>query len=180
MSYEVHYHPTEEAMEKYKPWQYDEKFYKDETQDRVKTAELELLVYCLENHSEDLTYKVINQIKLFLQIIGQTIEEQEKAKAYDNWKKEGELWYCGRDFENTWESIDDFIDLYLSTFTILAKVVPTANYFEVESEFFDKQKEIECRIEGFSDSVRDSVINKITEDLKEFKENPYSDLEENE
>lgn len=179
MSWESHYHPTAEAMEKYKPWQYGEKFYKDETESHVREAELELLVYCLEDHSNDSTHSVIQSLSFMLRYLANTIQANEVAFAYDRWVKEnGDLWYSGRNFDQAYESIEEIIDKELTMFVLFAKVIKTDSYFDPKSKFYEKKHEIIDCIGEFKEQVGNRVIHEITNDLKDFYEDPYAELKE--
>ena len=176
MSWERHYNPTEEAMEKYKPWKFDDKFYKDETAEKVKKAEIELLVYCMEDHSKDYTPSVIEQLKFYLIYINSVVEDNTKSYIYKTWRENNKLEFYSDSIQ--YDNADDFIKDNLEDLVLLCKVVKTDDYFRQDSNFYEKVRDLREKIEYFTNSFHDIFIQKVEEDLKEFYEDPYTELKE--
>ena len=176
MSWERHYNPIEEAMEKYKPWKFDDKFYKDETAEKVKKAEIELLVYCMEDHSKDYTPTVIEQLKFYLIYINSVVEDNTKSYIYKTWRENNKLEFYSDSIQ--YDNADDFIKDNLEDLVLLCKVVKTDDYFRQNSNFYEKVRDLREKIEYFTNSFHDIFIQKVEEDLKEFYKDPYTELKE--
>ena len=176
MSWERHYNPTEEAMEKYKPWKFDDKFYKDETAEKVKKAEIELLVYCMEDHSKDYTPSVIEQLKFYLIYINSVVEDNTKSYIYKTWRENNKLEFYSDSIQ--YDNADDFIKDNLEDLVLLCKVVKTDDYFRQDSNFYEKVRDLREKIEYFTESFHNIFIQKVEEDLKEFYKDPYAELKE--
>jgi len=168
MGYQVTFTPTEEAMEKYKPWQKEKPSHTDSL---VTIMKYEIISYCM-NNKEEMPSKVIKQLGFHLRSLQSAIEAEEKANAYFRWKedKDHQLWYCGWEFSRDSQfNKEDLMQDYIERLFILANLVETPNYFTDHENFFTKYKDITEDVDAFIELIQDITIHNIIDDLDEFK-----------
>lgn len=171
MGYEIHFKPSAEKMETYKPWGYDKPNYESEEK-RVESTRLELLSYCLKDHKESGTYQIQKQIEFYLKLLSGQIEANEKEFAYKRWLEddEHELWYCGWEFSHEeGHDIDIITQETLEHLVLLSYVVETPNFFSDRENFWEKYRVIRDYLEDYISAVETHYIHQIINDLDEFK-----------
>lgn len=163
MSYYAIFKPTEEAMKKYEPKV-------SNSLKRDDFSKLSMLIKIL-NDPEDSVDKFAFNLKLFLSFFKSKIEEQSKTIAYNNYKEDGTVWYCGRQYSKsdpkcTIESVYDYV---IEKLTLLHYCVKSGDYFDENSKFWDKLNEIKEVLEYFEDACFEICNFEIMNDLKEFR-----------
>lgn len=178
MGYEIHFTPSAEKMETYKPWGYDKPNYQPEEK-HIEETRLELLTYCLKKHDDSTSYQVQKQIEFYLRLLAGQIEINEKEFAYKRWSEDEdhELWYCGWEFaRNSLCDLDTVIQGTVENLLIISYVIETPNYFSDRDNFWEKHRAISDYIADFKSIVEEYYIHQIIEDLREF-EKKYDDEE---
>lgn len=168
MGYEISFKPTEEAMKKYKPW--TKKGEKEES--FLKYYKRELLSYCLKSHTTLNTITITKDIENMVNSIVWTVDNDTMHDAYERWENDenNELWYCGWQFSRPCQfDKDKVIQNNVDELTILADVVPTADFFENEEKFYDKVNRINEIIDGLAEILIEIKIHQIIEELREFE-----------
>ena len=171
MGYEVHFKGMPaEMMEKYNKKHFS---YMDPINNEYKLA---LKVYVLKeaeketNILSDVKNGVFN-IKLFLAGLHAEIKQQEEQFAYDRWKEDNMLWYCGWEFSKDYSSHNeqDVYKYVIEKLTLLKFCTETGDYFADNNNFFEKSKEIDEVLEYFEDVMRELKIFEIMNELKEYR-----------
>lgn len=167
MGYQATFTPTEEAMEKYKPNAFDK------TDEYIENSYNDLLIYCLQDHTNDSTKDCNFYIKLNLETLSNYIKRKEQNSAYLRWKedKDHQLWYCGWDKRENYSSYDkeDSTKYTLENLLLFCKVVQTEGYYVENTHFFDKLNSIKDSLDYFIEAIEDIEIHKIMEELDEFR-----------
>lgn len=174
MGYEVHFKGmTNEVMDKYNK---KNKGYYGSTNNEYR---LSLKVYTLLKpevnegnfgHMPDVKNAVFN-IKLYLAGLEAEIIKNEEQFAYDRWKEDNVLWYCGWEFSHdacnhTREEIYDYV---VERLTILKFCAETGDYFDGDSNFSEKSRDIDEVIDYFKDIISEIKIYEIMNELKEYR-----------
>lgn len=139
---------------------------------------LSLKVYTLtppetqENLSRvpDVKNAVFN-IKLYLAGLENEINQAEEQFAYDRWKEDGKLWYCGWEFSHDYcqHNRKDIYDDVVERLTILKFCAKSGDYFDSESHFEDKARDIDEVLAYFEDTIREIKIYEIMHELKDYR-----------
>lgn len=121
-------------------------------------------------------------IKLYLAGLESQINHAEEQFAWDRYKEDGYLWYCGWEFshdqcEHTREDIYDYV---VERLTILKFCAETGDYFDSESNFDEKARDINEIIEYFEDMIREIKIYEIMGELKDYAKGDDPDDEDEE
>lgn len=117
-------------------------------------------------------------IKLCLSGLEAQINEAEEQFAYDRYKEDGYLWYCGWQFskdycEHTREEVYDYV---VEKLTLLKHCTETGNYFDEEhNNFHEKLREITEVLDYFEDTMREIKIFEIMKELEEYHKNDDED-----
>ena len=164
---------TEEVMEKYN--KKNRGIYGFSTNNEYR---LSLKVYTLLPQEEkdsfskapDVKNAVFN-IKLYLCGMEAEINQNEEQFAYDRWKEDNELWYCGWQYshdncEHTREEVYDYV---VERLTILKFCANSGDYFDSESHFDDKARDIDEILDYFEDMIREIKIYEIMNELKDYR-----------
>ena len=178
MSYYATFKPTEEAMEKYKPLKFTCSIKRT-----VNEEKLAIIINTLiseESHDLKDVRDFIFKTKIMLAGIESIIVEEENDFAYDRWKEDNELWYCGWQYshdepQNSKESVYDYV---VERLAILHFCVPSGDYFKAESDFGEKHQEIAEVLDYFEEAIRDVQIYRIMDELKEFRVSDDDDVED--
>lgn len=171
MGYQVTFKPTQEAMEKYKPWGFDKGTYVS-AENGVREMQLNILTYCLKNHKEEGFNKIYKDLSFMVRLFKNYIEEEEKEWAYKRWLEDenNELWYCGWEFCREREDDGDIlVNNLIEELVILTDVVETPNYFTDATNFNEKLTEISQKLDDYKQAFSDLTIHHIIKDLDEFK-----------
>ena len=186
MGYEVHFKGmSNEVMDKYN--KKNKGIYGFSTNNEYR---LSLKVYTLmppetqENLSRvpDVKNTVFN-IKLYLAGLENEINHSEEQYAYDTWKEENKLYYCGWEFSHDYCPHDkkEIYDYVIERLTILKFCAETGNYFDSEGYFDDKARDIDDVLAYFEDMMREIKIYEIMNDLKDYRlPDDYDEDNENE
>ena len=174
MGYEVHFKGmSNEVMDKYN--KKNKGIYGFSTNNEYR---LSLKVYTLmppetnENLSRvpDVKNAVFN-IKLYLAGLENEINQAEEQFAYDRWKEDGTLWYCGWEFSHDYCQHDkkEVYDYVVEQLTILKFCAATGDYFDSESHFDDKARDIDDVLAYFKDVMSEIKIYEIMNELKDYR-----------
>lgn len=160
MGYQITLKPTEEKMQEYKPWN------EEKSPDYTNLYKQTLIHYCMKNDEE--FGKKYQSVLMNLRILLNVVKSQVKQEAYYQYKEDGSVWFCGRQY-----SIDQHIDeeeeivRVLNNLLILANLVDTPNYFTNKDDFNKKFEEIEEEVIEFEETAREIAIHEIINDLKD-------------
>ena len=174
MGYEVHFiGMSNEVMDKYN--KKNKGIYGFSSNGEYR---LSLKVYTLmppetqENLSRvpDVKNAVFN-IKLYLAGLENEINQAEEQFAYDRWKEDGKLWYCGWEFSHDYcqHNRKDIYDDVVERLTILKFCAKSGDYFDSESHFEDKARDIDEVLAYFKDIISEIKIYEIMNDLKDYR-----------
>ena len=167
MGYQATFTPTEEAMEKYKPAPFDK------TEENIDNIYYDLLVYCLQDHTNESTRDCYFYIKLELSLLGKYLKERERTSAYNRWKNDEDhyLWYCGWDKKESYSNFEEEKSTkhVIEDLLLFCKVVPTEDYYKENSHFFDKLNSIKDSLDYFMEAIEDIEIHEIMEELDKFR-----------
>ena len=174
MGYEVHFKGmSNEVMDKYN--KKNKGIYGFSTNNEYR---LSLKVYTLmppetqENLSRvpDVKNTVFN-IKLYLAGLENEINQEEEQFAYDRWKEDNKLWYCGWEYSHDYcqHNREDVYDYVIERLTILKFCAPSGDYFDSESHFDDKARDIDDVLGYFEDMIREIKIYEIMNELKDYR-----------
>lgn len=185
MGYEVHFKGmSNEVMDKYN--KKNKGIYGFSTNNEYR---LSLKVYTLmppetqENLSRvpDVKNAVFN-IKLYLAGLENEINQAEEQFAYDRWKEDNVLWYCGWEFSHDYcqHNREDVYDYVIERLTILKFCAETGDYFDSESHFGEKDRDIDDVLAYFKDVMSEIKIYEIMNELKDYRIPDDYDEEEEE
>jgi len=174
MGYEVHFKGmSNEVMDKYN--KKNKGIYGFSTNNEYR---LSLKVYTLmppetkENLSRvpDVKNTVFN-IKLYLVGLENEINQSEEQFAYDRWKEDGKLWYCGWELSHDYcqHNREDVYDYVIERLTILKFCANSGDYFDSESHFDDKARDIDDVLAYFKDTISEIKIYEIMNELKDYR-----------
>ena len=176
MGYEVHFKGmSNEVMDKYN--KKNKGIYGFSTNNEYR---LSLKVYTLmppetkENLSRvpDVKNAVFN-IKLYLAGLENEINQAEEQDAYDRWKedKNNVLWFCGWEFSHDYcqHNREDVYDYVIERLTILKFCAESGDYFDSESHFDDKARDIDDVLAYFKDTISEIKIFEIMNELKDYR-----------
>ena len=174
MGYEVHFKGmSNEVMDKYN--KKNKGIYGFSTNNEYR---LSLKVYTLmppetqENLSRvpDVKNTVFN-IKLYLAGLENEINQEEEQFAYDRWKEDNKLWYCGWEYSHDYcqHNKKEVYDYVVERLTILKFCAETGDYFDSESHFDDKARDIDDVLGYFEDMIREIKIYEIMNELKDYR-----------
>jgi len=110
-------------------------------------------------------------IKLYLAGLENEINQSEEQFAYDRWKEDGKLWYCGWEYSHDYcnHTKEEIYDYVVERLTILKFCAETGDYFDSESHFDDKARDIDDILTYFEDMMREIKIYEIMNDLKDYR-----------
>lgn len=110
-------------------------------------------------------------IRLCLGGFENEINQSEEQYAYDRWKEDGKLWYCGWEFSHDYcqHNREDVYDYVVERLTILKFCAESGNYFDSESHFDDKARDIDDVLVYFEDMIREIKIFEIMNELKDYR-----------
>lgn len=185
MGYEVHFKGmSNEVMDKYN--KKNKGIYGFSTNGEYR---LSLKVYTLmppetqENLSRvpDVKNAVFN-IKLYLAGLENEINQSEEQFAYDRWKEDGKLWYCGWKYSHDYcqHNREEVYDYVIERLTILKFCAESGNYFDSESHFDDKARDIDEVLAYFKDVISEIKIYEIINELKDYRIPDNEDEEDEE
>jgi len=174
MGYEVHFKGmSNEVMDKYN--KKNKGIYGFSSNGEYR---LSLKVYTLmppetkENLSRvpDVKNTVFN-IKLYLAGLENEINQSEEQFAYDRWKEDGKLWYCGWNYSHDYcqHNKKEVYDYVVERLTILKFCAESGNYFDSESHFDDKARDIDEVLAYFEDTMGEIKVYEIMNDLKDYR-----------
>lgn len=174
MGYEVHFKGmSNEIMDKYN--KKNKGIYGFSSNNEYR---LSLKVYTLmppetkENLSivPDVKNSLFN-IRLCLSGLENEINQAEEQFAYDRWKEDGKLWYCGWEFSHDYcnHTRDEIYDYVIERLTILKFCAESGNYFDSESHFEDKASDIDDVLAYFEDMMSEIKIYEIMNELKDYR-----------
>ena len=175
MGYEVHFKGmSNEVMDKYN--KKNKGIYGYSSANEYK---LSLKVYTLlapdasdsgVNRVPDVKNTAFN-IKLYLGGFENGINQAEDQFAYDRWKEDGKLWYCGYEYSHDYcnHTRDEIYDYVVERLTILKFCAETGDYFDTESHFDEKVRDIDGALAYFEDMIREIKIYEIMNDLKDYR-----------
>ena len=175
MGYEVHFKGmSNEIMDKYN--KKNKGIYGFSSANEYK---LSLKVYTLlapdvsdggVNRVPDVKNTAFN-IRLYLGGFETGINQAEDQYAYDRWKEDGKLWYCGYEYSHDYRNHtrEEIYDYVVERLTILKFCAETGDYFDSESHFDEKVRDIDDALAYFEDMIRDIKIYEIMNDLKDYR-----------
>lgn len=175
MGYEVHFKGmSNEIMDKYN--KKNKGIYGYSSANEYK---LSLKVYTLlapdvsdggVNRVPDVKNTAFN-IKLYLGGFENGINQAEDQFAYDRWKEDGKLWYCGYEYSHDYcnHNKEEIYDYVVERLTILKFCAETGDYFDAESHFDEKVRDIDDALAYFEDMIREIKIYEIMNDLKDYR-----------
>lgn len=174
MGYEVHFKGmSNEVMDKYN--KKNKGIYGFSSNGEYK---LSLKIYTLMppetqenlNRVPDVKNAVFN-IKLYLAGLENEINQAEEQFAYDKWKEDNKLWYCGWEFSHDYcqYNREDVYNYVIERLTILKFCANSGDYFDSESHFDDKARDIDDVLEYFKDTMREIKIYEIINELKDYR-----------
>lgn len=110
-------------------------------------------------------------IKLYLAGLENEINQTEEQFAYDRWKEDNMLWYCGWEFSHDYcqHNRKDVYNYVIERLTILKFCAESGDYFDSESHFNDKAEDIDEVLAYFEDMMREIKIYEIMNELKEYR-----------
>lgn len=165
MGYSIYFKPTEEAIEEYNTREVKSWF------DSTLKYKSELLILCLQDNSNKPVMELVYQIRDKLKCIAKDIEMRQKKSAIDDFYNEGEFGYHGWQYSHDECNfdLDDMIDREGERLLLLAKVIPTPDYFAECEKFYQKWNEINNIINGFMEIVQEIVVYDIMHDFREYE-----------
>lgn len=146
--------------------------YKDEDKCKSQITDIknELIVYCMQDHTEDGVNNVIKHITWDLKMLVSCIEDLEKIWINQRNKSEnGDIWFCGWEFEqrndykgeeNREEAYDWIFTSKVRELALLSMVVKTPDYFDDCEKFFEKMRRIEECLD-FDDVISDYITHRF-------------------
>ena len=174
MSYSVTFKPTEEAINKIKPWNYEKKKNSYNHEDYEEDCKMEIILYCMSDHDSKDASKVVSDLKFKLRYLESTLYDDYKKSIYEEWLREnGEITFYGWNFRNDEPDMEEksLYEIYLRSLALKAFVVKTPDYFEEQEKFDTKAYDIKNDIEGFIDGMNEVFAYRIIDMFKEFKLN---------
>ena len=122
------------------------------------------------NRVPDVKNTVFN-IKLYLAGLENEINQAEEQFAYDRWKEDNVLWYCGWEFSHDYcqHNREDVYDYVIERLTILKFCAESGDYFDSESHFDDKARDIDDVLAYFKDVMSEIKIYEIMNELKDYR-----------
>lgn len=122
------------------------------------------------NRVPDVKNTVFN-IKLYLAGLENEINQTEEQFAYDMWKEDGKLWYCGWEYSHDYcqHNREDVYDYVIERLTILKFCAESGDYFDSESHFDDKARDIDEVLAYFKDVMSEIKIYEIMNELKDYR-----------
>lgn len=166
MSYYATFKPTEEAMKKYEPAKIQTFSSKD-----VSMMKLSLMVDVLKDPGDVKVESFAFNTKLLLKYIESEIERSEHRHAYNLWKEDGEVWYCGWTYAKTHPELEmsEVYDFVLKKLVLLHYCAKSGDYLDEGDQFHNKLNEIEEILEYFEDQCMEHARFEIMDELKEFR-----------
>lgn len=172
MSYYATFKPTAEAMETLKAK--DTFTNKRETEiDALKREmELELLTLCMRG-TDDNVHSVIFNISTRLQVLKSIAIHKCIQAAYDQFKTEEKLSYCGWDKshrECDWTDVE-IIDRTIENLLMYVLIIPTKDFYKSDEKdhFYEKWNNVKEEIAEFSEFIYDWYVFEIMESLIEYR-----------
>ena len=175
MSREVHFKPTKEAMEKYKP---KEKWQSDIINDTLYNMQLKLYTMAeLSDEDKDndtMVYKILQHYKFVLASWKRFINEDTDKEAYEIWQEDGDdiLWYGGLGmYDKPNQTYEQLVDYVINELMILKYLAPAGKYYDEKNHIYDKLNDIDSVLDYFRTTCYEFRRYEIMEDLREFELN---------
>lgn len=185
MAYEVYFkNIPEDVMEKYN--------HKNKgTFNRFGGAQeykLALLIYAMQKSNDNDILRAVKDcafnIKLYLGGLQLEIDKREEQFAYDRWKEEnGELWYCGNNYEDAYDLNEyrtNLINDTVENLAILKYCAESGNYFDEHNHHYEKVREIREILDNFETEMQEIKVAEIEKELKDYRvpDSDYNDIKE--
>lgn len=161
--------PTDEVMEKYKPWSSNDDF-KEKNKIHVRDAKLNLLLLCMEPRTND-NNDCLRKIEFNLNYLVNCAEQECNNDAYEQYKEDGEITFCGWDTYDEYlkKDYDDWFDYAYEKLVLFAKVIPTMDYYDENEKFSRKISDIKSLLDDFYYEMYRQSIKKLINELLEFE-----------
>ena len=102
-----------------------------------------------------------------------TVEVSEVFDQYTlrRFEEDGKLWYCGWEFSHDYcqHNREDVYDYVIERLTILKFCAESGDYFDSESHFDDKARDIDDVLAYFKDVMSEIKIYEIMNELKDYR-----------
>lgn len=166
MSYYAVFKPTREAVDEKRKSSYfvkDAKKYENE-------CRLEMLVYCMGETDPDSVHKMCVHMQFQMDYLKNLVSAQVWEGAFDTFDTENEIWFCGWTYaksepDTTYEELCEYVMHEL----VLLKNVKTPDYFDDNEKYFEKVREIDGKIEYFTDTCRELAIFDVMKHFSEYR-----------
>ena len=161
--------PTKEAMEKIEK-------YHVSTYDDIKEN---LMAICMEKTD---MIKARKEIAFALNYIYMCIQAEVHEDAHKQFEENGTIEYCGAEFRSNYPHIDEktLKEHTNHELSILKAIVPTPDYFEEKTKFYEKINDITEIIDDYIMSAYTVAQYEIVNVLSEFDVTYKEDEEETE
>lgn len=162
MSYQITFAPKEEDIKNWKKTGFDS------FDNEIKICLMELVSICM-NHAHKNVGELVNSLRMRLTYLASLINLNEKNSAYEQWKKEGKIWYCGRgiDYESSYTK-EETIDHYIEELYMYAEIIPTRDWYENQENFDKKFQDVWRVVREFEDDMQAFSIKEIIDYLEEI------------
>lgn len=144
----------------------------DVLKDSIAESTLDILMYCLQDHSNDNNRAIIKELALKVNYLFSVVKEQAKFWIEQCIKENGELHLCGRQFSSFNNDIDIawLKEKTLKDLLILAACVKTPDYLEDKEHYADKVDAIEEALD-ICDYVEEALDHEFIKMYKKDDEN---------
>lgn len=150
------------------------------TDKEVEVSKLELITYCMQDHTNETNREVIKKIQWLVGLHFEMLRQRCLSEIRERVKKDGEMWFSGWEFSHT--SDFDFFETVKNTVEHLVKLtvcVKTPDYFDEDEKFHSKWNEISEEIDA-EEIIYDIVGHEFIEEYSGYnEEEDYDDGDDN-
>ena len=164
MGYQITFTPTEEKMKEY------ESFVQRNTPWSNLEAEYADLLYKVFHPGDNPKNFYIN-LQLSISYIVQQEINDAKRYAYNQWKEEKEVYFCGWEYDKDdyWATKESITKLFTEEFFKWACIIPTSDYYDELEKWDHKYTEVLNQIQELKDEAYSLGTHIICAELAEFK-----------
>lgn len=138
-----------------------------------KIIKLELLAYCMMDHSDKTIKEIICEINTNVKHLFNVLVKRYREEIYDTIKADGQITFSGWEYaevdEDAEHEIDTLSEYVIEELILLATVVKTPNYFD-ESEMFCEKINSINQLLDIEDCIQRNVNKQFMSEHEEYKE----------